>query len=95
MKLLDIYLKMKTLFVVWRVVTFEQAGTDFITEYIFRNKAEADLNSINPNPTVVAIFKLQTIPFVFTFHITAYQRSQNCICPNEKMYLSKLKTVFV
>ena len=91
MKLLDIYLKMKTLFVVWGkggVVTFEQAGTDFITEYIFRNKAEADLNSINPNPTVVAIFKLGTIPFVFTSqHATScsetkYHISLNCIFPN-------------
>ena len=88
MKLLDIYLKMKTLLVVWRVVTFEQAGTDFITEYIFRNKAEADLNSINPNPTVVAIFKLETIPFVFSSqHATScsetkYHISLNCIFPN-------------
>ena len=57
------HLKMKQLFT-YIIVTFEQAGTFYYRTH-FPEQGEGGLNSISPNPTRVAIFKLQTIPFVF------------------------------
>ena len=54
---------MKQLFA-YIIVTFEQAGTFYYRTH-FPEQGEGGLNSISPNPTRVAIFKLQTIPFVF------------------------------